>query len=112
MDKIARYRKIIREVLEPFGNEHYAGSPELKNQLIFDVEHDHYLVMTVGWDGESSVRDCLFHIDISNQKIWIQEDNTDMDIATILTENGIPKSEIVLGFQSPSMRQFSTYSAA
>lgn len=112
MDKIARYRKIIKQVLEPFGSEHYAGSPQLTNQLIFDNEHDHYLVLTIGWEGETPVRDCLFHIDITDGKIWVQEDNTDIDIASILTETGIPKSDIVIGFQSPSMRKFSSYASA
>lgn len=109
MDKIAKYRKIIREVLKPFAENHYAGSPDLKNQLIFDTENDHYLVVTIGWDGETPVRDCVFHIDIIGGKVWIQEDNTDSDIASLLITAGIPKSDIVLGFQSPSMRQFSSF---
>lgn len=112
MDKIARYRKIIKQILEPFGSEHYAGSPQLKNQLIFDSEHDHYLVLTIGWEGETPVRDCLFHIDITDGKIWVQEDNTDIDVASLLTETGIPKSDIVIGFQSPAMRKFSSYASA
>jgi hypothetical protein len=111
MDKITKYRNIIRQVLKPFAQNHYAGAPNLKNQLIFDTEHDHYLVMTVGWDGEMPVRDCVFHIDITDGKVWIQEDNTDSDIASLLMEAGIPKSDIVLGFQSPSMRKYSSFAA-
>jgi hypothetical protein len=109
MDKIKLYRKIIRQALQPYGDVKYAGSPNLKNQIIFDEVNDHYLVVTVGWDGEMPVRDCVFHIDISNGKIWIQEDNTDSDIASVLIDAGIPKSDIVLGFQSPSMRPFTSY---
>lgn len=111
MDKVTKYRNIIRQVLKPFAENHYAGSPNLKNQLIFDVENDHYLVVTVGWDGEIPVRDCVFHIDITDGKVWIQEDNTDSDIASLLMEAGIPKSDIVLGFQSPSMRKYSSFAA-
>ncbi len=109
MDKLNKYRQIIRQTLLPFGNDHYVGSAELKNEVIFDKENDHYLVVTMGWDKETPVRDCIFHIDIINEKIWIQEDNSDSDIASLLIEEGIPKSDIVLGFQSPSMRQFSSY---
>lgn len=111
MDKISRYRNIIRRALKPYGDVHYAGSPNLKNQLIFDNENDHYLVMTIGWEGETPVRDCVFHIDIIAEKVWIEEDNTDSDIASILMEAGIPKSDIVLGFQSPSMRKLSSFAA-
>ena len=109
MDKLNKYRQIIRQTLLPFGNDRYAGSPDLRNEVVLDKENDHYLVITIGWDGETSVRDCIFHIDIINDKIWIQEDNSDSDIASILIEAGIPKSDIVLGFQSPSMRPFSSY---
>ncbi|MFN0035080.1 MAG: XisI protein [Saprospiraceae bacterium] len=112
MDKIAHYRNVVRQVLQPFGAVHYAGSPSLQNQLIFDDENGHYLIMTVGWEGETPVRDCVFHIDITGGKIWIQEDNTDSDIASSLVEAGIPKSDIVLGFQSPAMRRFSSFGTA
>jgi XisI protein len=109
MDKVNKYRKIIRQTLLPFKNVHYAGSPDLKNEVILDGENDHYLVVTIGWDGETPVRDCIFHIDIIRGKIWIQEDNSDVEIASQLLDAGIPKSDIILGFQSPTMRQFSSF---
>ena len=112
MDKIAKYRNIIRETLLPYKKSHYAGSPDLKNEVILDNENDHYLVVTIGWDGEMPVRDCIFHLDIISGKIWVQEDNSDLDIASVLLEEGVPKSDIVLGFQSPLMRQHSMYAAA
>ena len=111
MDKLTKYRQIIRQILIPFRNDSYAGSPDLKNETIFDSENDHYLVMTIGWDNETPVRDCIFHLDIIGGKIWIQEDNTDSDIASLLVEADIPKSDIVLGFQSPSMRPFTNFAA-
>ena len=110
MDKIAKYRQIIRKSLTPYKDDCYAGSPELRNEIIFDNEHDHYLVITIGWDSETHVRDCLFHIDIKDGKVWIQEDNTDSDIADILVDEGISKSDIVLGFHSPAMRRMSSMS--
>ena len=111
MDKLTKYRQIIRQILTPFKNDYYAGSPDLKNEIIFDSENDHYLVVTIGWDNEMPVRDCVFHLDIIGGKIWIQEDNTDADIASLLVDANIPKSDIVLGFQSPSMRPFTSFAA-
>ncbi len=111
MDKIDHYRNIIRQVLQPYRVVRYAGSPNLQNQLIFDNENEHYLVMTVGWDGETPVRDCVFHLDIVDGKVWIQEDNPDSDIASMLMDAGIPKSDIVLGFQSPAIRRFTSFAS-
>jgi hypothetical protein len=48
---------------------------------------------------------------LTDGKVWIQEDHTDSDIASLLMEAGIPKSDIVLGFQSPSMRKYSSFTA-
>ena len=107
-----QYRNIIQDIMTPYSEVHYAGSPGLSNQVIFDTKNDHYLVVTIGWEGEQSVRDCVFHVDIIEGKIWIQEDNTDEDLCTMLVESGIPKSDIVLGFQSPSMRRFSSFAHA
>lgn len=112
MDKIVQYRKIIQRVLKPYGEDRYVNAPTLTNQVIIDETNDHYLVVTLGWDGEMPVRDCIFHIDIKDGKVWIQEDNSDEDMATILMEEGIPPKDIVLGFQSPSMRKFSAFAAA
>ena len=108
MDKITKYRQIIRKILTPYKNSRYVGSPDLRNEIIFDNKNDHYLVISIGWEGEKHVRDCLFHIDIIDGKVWIQEDNTDSDIADILVDEGIAESDIVLGFQSPAMRRMSS----
>jgi hypothetical protein len=47
--------------------------------------------------------------DIKNEKIWIQENTTEVDIATELLEMGIPKQNIVMGFHTPKMRQLTGF---
>ncbi|MDD1428313.1 XisI protein, partial [Dolichospermum sp. ST_sed9] len=42
-------------------------------------------------------------------KIWIQHDGTEVGIATLLLEKGVPKEDIVLGFHSPDMREFTEF---
>ena len=44
MDKLTKYRQIIRQILTPFKNDYYAGSPDLKNEIIFDNGHFHYQI--------------------------------------------------------------------
>ncbi|KAF3885538.1 hypothetical protein DA73_0400008760 [Tolypothrix bouteillei VB521301] len=38
------------------------------------------------------------HLEIKDSKIWIQHDGTEVGIATLLLEQGVPKEDIVLGF--------------
>jgi XisI protein len=39
-------------------------------------------------------------------KVWLQHDGTSLRIAEELHERGIPKSDIVIGFQPPYVRPF------
>jgi len=43
---------------------------------------------------------------------WIYEDKTDIDVATILVKAGVAKNDIVLGYLSPTLREFSEYAVA
>ena len=58
------------------------------------------------------VHSCLVHIDLINEKIWIQQDNTEEGVATELVRAGIPKDQIVLGFRPPEVRQYTDYAVA
>ncbi len=60
----------------------------------------------VGWRGERRVFGCVIHIEIREEKIWIQRDGTEVGIANELIAAGVPKSDIVLGYRSPYMRKF------
>ncbi len=39
-------------------------------------------------------------------KIWVQQNMTEMRIAQKLVDLGVPKQDIVLGFQPPEIRQY------
>jgi hypothetical protein len=51
----------------------------------------------------------MIHMEIRDEKIWIQRNMTDVDFAEELVEMGVPRTDIVLGFHSPFKRQFSKY---
>jgi hypothetical protein len=50
-----------------------------------------------------------YSIDIKDNKIWIQRNNTEINLAESLVKRGIDKNNIVIGLHSPFMRQFSGY---
>ncbi|HAG80284.1 MAG TPA: XisI protein [Cyanobacteria bacterium UBA12227] len=108
MDKIERYRKIIKQIL----TEHVQLSPStdtVKAELIFDSEHNHYQLAYVGWQGDKRVFGPVMHFDIQDGKIWIQYNGTEDFVAERLVEMGVPTSDIVLGFHSAFKRQFTRY---
>jgi hypothetical protein len=106
MDKITNYKDIIR-TLSQYIASISPSDVNVETQLIMDDERGHYLLYSVGWENNDYREYAPFvHIDIkSDGKVWIQHDGTDLKIALMLVDKGIPKSDIVLGFRSPFRRQ-------
>lgn len=104
------YRNVIQSLLADYAAIPIANG-EIECYTVFDTQQDHYQVMTVGWDGYRRVYGCVLHIDIKDDKIWIQQNMTEMKVAQELVNRGIKKESIVLGFQVPEVRQYTEYSA-
>ncbi len=108
MDTLDDYRHKIKVLLESFN----LPKDEIESQIITDTEHDHYQITQVGWKNERRIYGCVLHIDIKDGKIWIQHNGTELDIADKLVKMSIPKNHIVIGFQSPFMRQHTEFAVA
>ncbi|BDA71284.1 hypothetical protein RIVM261_001810 [Rivularia sp. IAM M-261] len=50
-------------------------------QFICDTENDHYQLLDIGWEEYNRIYNCFIHIDIKDEKIWIQENMTENDLA-------------------------------
>jgi hypothetical protein len=114
MDKLDRYRDVIENKLNNFVaiSERALGSDKLRDKAVFDRHNDSYLVVREGWIGSRRVHSFVAHIEIINGKIVIQEDWTEHGIARDLEAAGVPKSDIVLGFQPPEVRPLTGYAVA
>jgi len=111
MDNLNAHRDRIEHVLTEYTRLPLAYE-DTHNQLIFDREHDNYLLMRTGWIGARRIHGCMIHIDIIDGRVWIQRYGTEEGIANALEDNGITKNEIVLGFQEPHVRQYTEYAVA
>ncbi len=113
MDTVSRYRQIVREVLQPYTEIEYANV-DATNGLICDEGGDRYLILSTGWSEvpRRRVHGCLIHLDIIDGKVWVQRDGTEDGVAGELEEAGIPRTDIVLGFQEPAVRHLTDYAAA
>ena len=111
MESLKYYQKIIKQVLEPYPKIPYSHG-DLMCKAIFDDQTNSYLLVTLGWDGHRRVHGCLVHIDIIDDKVWIQRDETEDGIARDLLAAGIPKSQIVLGFHPADVRPHTGYAVA
>ncbi|MDY7016221.1 MAG: XisI protein, partial [Cyanobacteriota bacterium] len=100
--KIEQYRNYIQQLLTEraarMWDDHFQA------QTIFDPVRDHYQLVFVGWHEEERIYGVVLHLDIIDGKIWVQQDGTEVGIANQLVELGVPRSQIVLGYDPPFVR--------
>jgi hypothetical protein len=110
MDKLASYRNIVQELLSEIAGWTNRSS-EIETQLLFDRERDHYQILKTGWRDLERTYGVSIHIDIKDERIWIQRNATDLLIAEMLVERGIRKEDIVLAFHPPYKRPYTGFAA-
>ena len=108
MDKLGRYREIVRAVIEEYAS-YKPSHGQIDTQAIVDRERDHYEVMHVGWDGARRVHGSVVHLDIRDGKVWVQYDGTSRPVVDELVAAGIPNEDIVLAFHPARLRQFTGF---
>ncbi len=111
MAQLEQYRQHIQEVIRRH-SAHQPAYGEVELQLIFDTEHDHYQLVHAGWYKNRRQYGCLIHVDIKGGKIWIQHDGTESGVANELVALGVPKDDIVLAYQPPYKRAYTTFAVA
>lgn len=100
MDKLARYRKIVKKIVEKYGI-FQSSVGKVETYPICDERNDNYLVIDVGWLAFGRQHAMPLHIRLKGGKVWVEWDGTDQEIVQQLIDAGIPENDIVLGFEQP-----------
>lgn len=108
MDKLAKYRQAIIQALTEYTAIPYKYG-DITCELIISQDKNRFILITQGWEKDTRVHGCLLHLDIIDNKIWIQRDSTEEGIATDLEAAGIPKSDMVLAFHPQRLRKYTEY---
>ncbi|MGK7926680.1 MAG: XisI protein [Spirulina sp.] len=107
------YRDLIEKIIRQHATETNYTEKNPDNiaidRVVFDRIRDSYLLLYLGWHGEERIYGVSIHIEIIDEKIWIQQDFTEEGIANELVESGVPKTDIVLGYRAPVVRQFTEF---
>jgi hypothetical protein len=111
MDNLNRYRHIIRELIQRYA-QHQPACGEVQIEVIFDETNDHYELMYAGWNGPYHIHGSVLHIDIRQEKVWIQYDGTEDGIVEEYVKAGIPRDHIVLAFKPPDIRAHTDFAVA
>jgi hypothetical protein len=111
MVNLDNYRQIIRDIIQEYA-KYNPSRGDVQREVIFDESNDHYELIYAGWNGPYRIHGCILHIDIRNEKVWIQYDGTEEGIAEELVTSGIPRDHIVLAFKSPEIRPHTTFATS
>ncbi|MCL1463143.1 XisI protein [Argonema galeatum] len=109
MADLEKYRQSIQKVLTEYAKKRSSVNEKFEAKTIFDKEQDRYQLIFIGWRNENRIFGPVLHFEIENEKIWIQWNRTEEDVADELVKMGVLKEDIVLGFQPPYMRQYTEY---
>ncbi len=113
MGKLETNRAAILSIIEAHAKLKPVNLENVDNQIITDEPRGHYQLVSLGWEGRGFSYAVVYHFDLKTDgKIWIQANNTDIDVAEELVEQGVFKEDIVVGFQHPAYRPYTGYAVA
>lgn len=114
MDKLTDYQNIniLTDYYDLLRSANTIGASEVRDELITDFLHNHFQLVSMGWQKQRFFHETHIHIDIIDNKIWVQQNNTEFDVVGEMLSKGIKKEDIVLGFISPVAREFSDFMVA
>lgn len=106
MENLTKYCTIARQIITDLaarkGKSRYF---DIRYFAIIDDHSHHYILLRDGWRDTTRYYANIVHIEVApTGKVWLHEDRTDLIIADMLLEAGIPQSEIVLAFHPPIVR--------
>lgn len=99
-----QYRNIVEKLLQEYID--FLGNDDLAEvKLVLDEKRDRYLLVETGWQNGYRIYGNLIHIEIINNKLWIEHDGTEDGVADELMAAGIPREDIVLAFKMPELQK-------
>jgi hypothetical protein len=110
MDKIKKYSSIVLNILNDYKN----SNGTIETYVIADEKQHHFQVTESGWlDKDDYYFNVKIHLQIkADGKVWLLENKTEDDLAQVLIEKGVLKSDIVLSFIPERVRKLSGYAVS
>jgi hypothetical protein len=106
MERVEKYKSIAKSIIQEVADRPATYSFPLTDHTIFDDERGHYLLFKDGWKGPRRVYGNVIHIGVTEEgRVWLHHDGTDLIVGQMLLDRGVEKSDLVVGFHSPSMRK-------
>jgi predicted transcriptional regulator len=96
MDKVKKYRQILKSVTEKHAKM-YSPMQNVSSSAVCDFEKNNYFL--IDFDSNEKKHYIVFHLRLENGKIFVLQDGIEYGIKEDLVEAGISPQEIILNFQ-------------
>ncbi|MCC3594878.1 MULTISPECIES: XisI protein [Microcoleus] len=111
MEKLTQYRSIAREVIDEYAR-YKPSYGQSDMAAVYDIDRDHYLLVSFGWNGDRRVYSTILHLRIFEGKLWIERDETEEGVTQDLLDRGVFQKDIVLAFYHYEDRKLTDFAIA
>ena len=114
MDRVARYKELVKEVVREILAEMATFTPEagVRTEVSMDDAAGHYQITQFGWSGRNRIHGMILHCDVRDGKIYLEHDGTSFEVVDMLIARGVPPGDMVLGWQPPNLRHLTPFAVA
>jgi len=99
------YQNLIKKILSEYVElDKRQPTNGVEYVFVADDERGHYFWLNLGWKNGKRINAETVYVRLLNGKFQIETDWTENGIAEDLIAAGVPEDDIVLAFQSPSIR--------
>jgi hypothetical protein len=112
MDRVTAARAALEALVRRVGGDmQRSRTREVETLVVTDPEHGLYAVLRYGWQPGTGARvaNTPFLARIKDGKVWVEAENTDLELVDELVRAGVPKEDIVLAFHPPELRYEAGY---
>lgn len=107
------YTSLLKQIVLAYAellNRH--PQPHTETEVVIDEERGQFILHTLGWQENYRIWNTRLYVRLHNGKIWIESDWIEEGIAEKLLAAGVPKTDIVLAFQHPTMRPLTEFAVS
>ncbi len=111
MDRLTERKRLVKKIMQEV-YEYFPEENTVRTEFISDDTAGHYEIMQVGWAYGRRIHGTVVHVDVTESRVLVEHNGTDIDVVEMIQKAGIPDSEIVLGWHPPHMRQYTEFALA
>ena len=111
MDRVEERKQLIKRILQEV-YEYFSEVKDVRIEFVCDDTLGHYAIIQVGRLQGRRIHCTVAHVDVTENRVYVECNRTDIDVVEMIQKAGVPDSEIVLGWHPPHLREYTEFALA